>query len=183
MLVDWANVYGWKQEVGGEPDSKKILDYFENYSEINEVRFYFGTEENNERSIDFIKMVKKLGYMVITKPVKFIKIFDDNGKKFISKRKCDFDLEIGLDTFELLDKYQSFIFLSGDGDYKTLYERLIAKSKQVIVVYARNRLGKEIWQMKKGIFKIEFPKLGILIKNVPPVLKPRGVIRKIIAKN
>ena len=97
------------------------------------------------------------------------------------KRKCDFDLEIGLDCFENLDKYNSFVFLSGDGDFETLYQRLIVRNKQVIVVYQPGHLGREIWEMKKGIFKIEAERLG-LTKNVPPVLRPRGVIMTIITK-
>jgi len=40
----------------------------------------------------------------------------ENNKIIAWKRKCDFDLEIGLDCFEGLEKYDGFIFFSGDGD-------------------------------------------------------------------
>lgn len=49
----------------------------------------------------------------------------------IWKRKCDFDLEIGLDCFEMLDDYDGFIFFTGDGDMATLYERLVKRDKQL----------------------------------------------------
>lgn len=80
------------------------------------------------------------------------------------------DLELGLDAYELADKFESFIFFSGDGDLKTLYERLIARRKQVIVVYVSNRLGREIWALKKGIFKVELPKFGDVYKKCPPTV-------------
>jgi len=177
VMVDWANVYGW-QGSKIKIEEKKVFEYFKNYPEISEIRFYFGLDKN-KKSIDFLKRVKKIGYILVSKPVKYI-VYKEQGIE-IKKRKCDFDLEMGLDCFENLDRYQSFVFLSGDGDFATLYQRLIDRKKQVIVVYHPGHLGKEIWEMKKGIFKIEVERLG-LIKNVLPVLKPRGVIRSIITK-
>ncbi|MFN4213143.1 MAG: NYN domain-containing protein, partial [Microgenomates group bacterium] len=63
------------------------------------------------------------------------------------------------DCFERLGNYDGFIFFTGDGDFATLYERLIKRKKQIIVVYARNKLGREVWALKKGIFKVELPRL------------------------
>lgn len=166
VLIDWANVYGWKGELKREPDEEKIIRYLGEYKQIKEVRFYFGKDKTTQ-SERFLNKIKKVGYKLISKEVKYVKVFDDYGKNFILKRKCDFDLEIGLDVLEMINNYDSFIFFSGDGDFATLYQRLIKKNKQVIVVYVKNRLGREIWAMKKGLFKVELPRLGILTKNVP----------------
>ena len=54
------------------------------------------------------------GLMFTTGKVHLKKI--ENNKIIAWKRKCDFDLEIGLDCFEGLEKYDGFIFFSGDGD-------------------------------------------------------------------
>ncbi len=166
VLIDWANVYGWTGELKKEPDEEKIFRYLKEYKQINDIRFYFG-EDNTDQSRRFLLKIIRLGYKLITKEVKYVKVFDDKGKNFLLKRKCDFDLEIGLDVLEMVGVYDSFIFFSGDGDYETLYQRLIKNKKQVIVVYVKNRLGREIWAMKKGLFKVELPRLGILTKNVP----------------
>lgn len=166
VLVDWANVYGWKGELKKEPDEEKIIKYLDDYKQIEEVRFYFG-KDKTEQSKKFLSKIEKIGYKLVTKEVKYVKVFDDQGKNFLLKRKCDFDLEIGLDVLEMINVYDSFIFFSGDGDYETLYRRLMKKNKQVIVVYVKNRLGREIWAMKKGLFKVELPRLGKLTKNVP----------------
>lgn len=166
VLIDWANVYGWTGELKREPDETKIIRYLKNYKQIKDIRFYFG-KDKTEQSKNFLSKIEKLGYKLISKEVKYVKVFDDKGKNFILKRKCDFDLEIGLDVLEMIDSYDSFIFFSGDGDYETLYQRLIRKNKKIIVVYVKNRLGREIWAMKKGLFKVELPRLGILTKNVP----------------
>ena len=84
------------------------------------------------------------------------------GKK-IYRRKCDFDMEMSIDVHKALgNNYQSFIFFTGDGDFEPLYQLLINLKKQVIVVYSPGHLGKEVWQMKKGIFKTEVKRLGVL---------------------
>ena len=181
VLVDWANVYRWRDSLKKEVDAKLLYKSLKKYGEIKEIHLYHG-EDDNEKSKLFLIEMREVGYKVISKPVKYVR-FIMNGKE-VSQRKCDFDLEIGLDCFENIDKYDSFVILSGDGDYATLYERLIGHKKQVIVVYASAHLGREIWQMKKGIFKIEIDRLlpECLIKNVPRVVKPRGEIEVTLAK-
>lgn len=68
-------------------------------------------------------------------------------------------MEICIDVHRLLTQgFESFIFFTGDGDFEPLYKLLISKHTQVIVVYARGHLGREIWDLKKGIFKVEMPR-------------------------
>ncbi len=148
VFVDWANVFGWQKELKKVIKPESIFKLFSDNSLVRCVNFYFGTDDN-VKSRNFLSNVKKIGFNVITKDVKYIKIKDTD----ITQRKCDFDLEIGLDCLENIDKYKTFVFLSGDGDFATLYERLITKSKQVIVVYEQGHLGKEVWDIKKGVFK------------------------------
>jgi len=157
-FIDWANVYGWTKSLKKEIDAEKILSYLKNYREVLDIRLYFGTD-TNEKSIQFIKSAEKLGYSVITKPVKYILIAEIEGQK-IYRRKCDFDMEACIDAHEALkNNFESFIFFTGDGDYEPLYKMLIKLGKQVIVVYTPGHLGREIQAMKKGIFKVELENL------------------------
>ena len=169
-FIDWANVYNWKKSLKKEVDPQKLFKYLKTYKEIKEIRFYFGADQTHPASNEFLKEMRKIGYSVTTKPVKFLKVYNEEKTEFIWKRKCDFDLEIGLDAYESLDKFGSFIFFSGDGDFATLYTRLIKRKKQVIVIYAHGNLGREVWQIKKGIFKKHIKKLGVdlFIKKMPP---------------
>src|SRR3989344_1360595 len=157
-FIDWANVYGWTKSLKKEIDAEKILSYLKNYREVLDIRLYFGTD-TNEKSIQFIKSAEKLGYSVITKPVKYILIAEIEGQK-IYRRKCDFDMEACIDAHEALkNNFESFIFFTGDGDYEPLYKMLIKLGKQVIVVYTPGHLGREIQAMKKGIFMVELENL------------------------
>jgi uncharacterized LabA/DUF88 family protein len=157
VYIDWANVYGWRSSLKKDPDPRAIFDYFSSYKEIEDVRFYYG-QDSNKQSEKFLKEVKRIGFNLFTKPVKHI-VVGSIENTVIKKRKADFDLEIGLDCFEMLDRFETFIFLSGDGDFATLYERIIKKNKQVIVIFERGHLGREIWNMK--FFKTQFSYLAI----------------------
>ncbi len=71
-------------------------------------------------------------------------------------------MEACIDVHAILTKnkdVESLIFLTGDGDYEPLYKMLIKLGKQVIVVYTQGHLGREIWDMKYGIFKVELKNL------------------------
>ncbi len=163
VFIDWANVYGWKDSLKYKPDPKAIFNYLSAYKEVKDIRFYYG-EDSNDQSRDFLKEIKNMGFTLITKPVKHI-VVGTVENTVIKKRKADFDLEIGLDCFENLHNYQTFVFFSGDGDFSTLYERLIKNGKKVIVIFEQGHLGKEVWNITKGLFKTQFSYLDI---NNPP---------------
>lgn len=166
VFIDWANVYGWKKSLRQEVNPRKLHAYLKGYKKIEEIRLYSGTDKN-PKSRNFIKDLKKIGYEVVTKPVKYILTGVFNGQK-VYRRKCDFDMEICIDVHQLLEKgIESFIFFTGDGDFEPLYKFLIKKKKQVIVVYASGHIGREVWNIKKGIFKTQINHLGVL-KSHPP---------------
>lgn len=158
VFVDWANVHGWEKTLKRDINLEKIFSYLTKYKEIKSVRFYFGTDVH-EKSVKFLEKAGQIGYQVVTKPVKYILAGEVSEQK-IFIRKCDFDMEVCIDVHRLLkEDFESFIFFTGDGDYAPLYQMLIGLRKQVIVIYARGHLGREIWEMKSGIFKVELKNL------------------------
>jgi uncharacterized LabA/DUF88 family protein len=158
VFIDWANVYNWKKSLKREVDPKKLYKYLKTYKEIEDVRFYFG-KDKHKKSRAFLKNMRKIGYKVTTKPVKYILVTQIDNQK-IYRRKCDFDMEMCIDVHKALAKgVESFIFFTGDGDFEPLYKLLIKEHKKVIVVYSTGHLGREIWNMKKGIFKVELKNL------------------------
>lgn len=170
VYIDWANVYGWTKSLKRTVDPKKLFKYLHGYKDIKEIKFYYGTDQN-PKSKQFIKSVKNVGFKLITKPVKHILIAQVNGKE-IYKRKCDFDMEISLDIHSDLDKYESFIFFTGDGDFEPLYRMLSGIHKQVIVIYAHGHLGREVWEFTGKIFKRAIDGLDADLftkKNAPPI--------------
>ena len=159
VYIDWANVYGWTKSLRKEIDPQKLFKYLKCYKEVQDIKFYFG-KDNHLKSKQFLKEIKKIGYDLTTKPVKHIPIAKVENQ-VIYRRKCDFDMEICIDVHKALNKnIESFIFFTGDGDFEPLYKLLIKKRKQVIVVYMYGHLGREIYAIRKGIYKISIRALG-----------------------
>ena len=160
VFIDWANVYGWSKSLKREIDPAKLLAHLKTYQEIIDIRLYFG-EDTHPKSIEFLQNAEHLGYSIIRKPVKYIPVAEVEGEKLL-RRKCDFDMEVCIDVHAFLAQdrnVQSFVFFTGDGDYEPLYKMLIGLCKQIIVVYIKGHLGREIWAMKRGIFKVELKNL------------------------
>ena len=154
VFVDWANVYNWKKSLKKEPNPKKIFKYLKEYKKIKNINFYYGLDKH-PKSKKFLKEIKKTGYTLHTKDVKYIKIEDTD----ILQRKCDFDIEICMSMYKFIKKdFDSFVFFSGDGDFAPMYEYLIKNKKQVIVVFEQGHLGREIYNMKKGLYKLTLSK-------------------------
>lgn len=81
----------------------------------------------------------------------------------VMRRKCDFDVEIARDAFNLSNDFEQLVLFSGDGDYAALVEDLVSKGKKVIVVFAPGHIGKEYDEMKergvRGVFVCSANKL------------------------
>jgi uncharacterized LabA/DUF88 family protein len=172
VCIDWANVYGWRGKLKWEVDVFRLIDYFKTYPEIKKIHFYFGTDINEE-SKNFVNSVAKLEnkiFKLITKKVKYIPIefADDNGKEIFDgkkRRKCDFDVEITRDALNNANNFQTFILMSGDGDYAPLIDDLIFKDKKTILIFARGRKGREYGDFKTGLFLCSVAKMKEFLKK------------------
>lgn len=260
VIVDWANVYGWSKKLKWEIDPKKLYDYLKNYSEIFDIKFYFGVDSNDKKSKQFQENIKDIGYNLKTKELKWVPVqleashfkkvvknlfdvldnvsrknseisnkfyelkqdlekrvegyedtidvdgepgnpvitgvypsYDEEAYNYIFnaieeldadlkklnidvaelqkelkepvlRRKCDFDCEISLEVLNDLDKFESLVLFSGDGDYAAIVDELIRKQKQVIVVFARGHKGKEFEDFKKGLYLCSVEKLKKYLK-------------------
>jgi uncharacterized LabA/DUF88 family protein len=161
VYVDWANVHGWEKSLKREVNPQKLFSYLKTYAQIGKINLYFGTDKH-PKSKAFISRVRKIGFGVTTKSVKYITVFDEETKKRFRFRKCDFDMETCIDVHrDLSEGVESFVFFTGDGDFEPLYKLLIEKCKQVIVVYSPGHLGREIWNIQRGLFKIQLTHVGL----------------------
>lgn len=192
VFIDWANVYGWNRYGQKPIDPRKLHTYLKSYKEIEDIRFYYGLDKHPKskqflkkvKQIGFSVVTKDVKYIPVSldsshfkslaKEVKdslnSVKNLDPRDvekilqilNRKILRRKCDFDIEISMDVHSLQDKYDTFIFFSGDGDFAPLINYLVGKQKQVIVVFGEGHLGKEVAKLGKRIFLCN-------AKNIPPI--------------
>lgn len=169
VYLDWANVHGWEKSLKREIEIADLFAYLKTYPQIDDIRLYAG-KDTHPKSVVFLEYAAAAGYAVTSKDVKYIFETEIGGQK-IYRRKCDFDMEICIDVHEALSKnIRAFIFFTGDGDFAPLYEKLIRLHKQVIVIYSPGHLGREIWDIRKGVFKIQLKHLLDLEKKSSPRL-------------
>lgn len=78
------------------------------------------------------------------------------GEYFIEDRKCNFDVEIGVDM--LLDcernSAETFVLWSGDSDFADSVEKLISAGKRVILFATANRIARELNELKRSGLEI-----------------------------
>lgn len=78
------------------------------------------------------------------------------GEYFIEDRKCNFDVEIGVDM--LLDYERNgteiFVLWSGDSDFADPLEKLLKAGKKVCLFATAGRISSELNELKKGGLKI-----------------------------
>ena len=77
IYIDFANVIRWQEKLGWHIDLKRLKQLLDSFDVIGEVRFYNGTLVGDTSSEHFINEVRKYGYVVITKPVKIMRLSID----------------------------------------------------------------------------------------------------------
>ena len=120
---------------------------------------------NSTTIIDqFIKrsLLRKFDNETIRFLNKKFKDMNKKGKYYIEDRKCNFDVEIGVDM--LLDnektKTDTFILWSGDSDFADPAKKLIKAGKKVIIFGTSGKISRELSELRKsGLIIFEVNKI------------------------
>jgi uncharacterized LabA/DUF88 family protein len=92
-----------------------------------------------------------------------IKKMNNEGELYIEDRKCNFDVELGIDM--LLDferkNIDTFVLWSGDSDFADPVEKLLNAGKKVIVFGTARRVSKELSTLRdKGLIIFDVKKIA-----------------------
>lgn len=160
-FIDFGNVNYWFSKDRQDSDNKLIdNDYFlkidlEKLNDFlvlfsNDVRFYYGTDPQKDGSVGFISSAKNIfgRNRVFSKTIQYIHhnltkdemttntraTFVDKEGYFVKIPKCNFDVEIAVDSIRKLDEYDTLVMFSGDADFLALFRYLKKKGKKIILV-------------------------------------------------
>lgn len=141
-FIDASNIiYGTRDE-GWKVDFKKLFKYLKERYKCKKIYYFAGLDEKNKKQLNFYHKLKSFGYDLILKQIKLYK--GENGR-VVRKANCDVDLTFY--AMRDLKKYNRSIFLSGDGDFKILFEYLV-KQKVIVHIFANyKRTAVEIKKM------------------------------------
>jgi uncharacterized LabA/DUF88 family protein len=108
VFVDGSNFYYTQKKLGWEVDSERLLDYCKEYGEIVEAIYYASvSSEENQRK--FHNWLAYNGYSLLTKSLKSITDY----RTVQTTQKASLDIEIVLDIFNMIDRYDVAILLAG----------------------------------------------------------------------
>jgi uncharacterized LabA/DUF88 family protein len=115
LIVDWANVYGWKKSLNWEVCPKKLFHYLDR-PKIIDKRLYHGVEKRQTKSEAFKGDMETLGYTVVSKEVKWtpVELDKQNHFKKIIKRLFNVldnikqtNSEISVELYDLIKQFDS----------------------------------------------------------------------------
>ncbi len=208
MYIDYANVRPWSNKLKWHIDLKRLKQFLDSFDNIQEVKFYSGTLEGDQKSEEEIEEIKKYNYHLRTKLVKIMhfsidaqgissmedkallqqfirssllrkytgetieylnqRFLDMNklGEVSIEDRKCNFDVEIGVDM--LLDferkEIKTFVLWSGDSDFHDPIKKLLDNGKNVVLFATARRVSRELNELtKEGLIIFDIQKINNLI--------------------
>lgn len=154
VFIDASNIYFSQKTLGWWVDFKKLLEYFKKNSNLYRIAFYGAVNPDNERERRFHDFLEIIGYTVKHKKIKFIKDVSDG--EHGGHHKGNIDVDLTIDAVHLKDEYDSFILLSGDGDFESLLKYLKAYKKRCVVMSTKGHVSIEL--IRQATF-IDFKKL------------------------
>ena len=77
IYLDWSNMYHWSSKLGWHIQLKRLKQLFDSFNTIHTVNLYNGIRVGNRGSEQFAEEAKSCDYVVITKPVKIMRLSTD----------------------------------------------------------------------------------------------------------
>ena len=161
VFVDGSNFYHTQKKLGWDVDSERLLDFCKEFGDVVEAIYYTGA--NNEiKQRKFHDFLAYVGYSLVTKPVKTITDYLTGQ----TTQKANLDIEIVLDMFNMIDRYDMAILISGDGDFERALQHLKSRGKEVKVISTRGIVASELVHAT-GINYIDLLAIKEIIERKP----------------
>lgn len=175
-IIDFGNVNYWFDEDRQDSDNKLLKDNekfriklsgLHDFTSLfsDHIRFYYGHDPSKPESIRFLSATRSVfGKKVFTKPIQKVRhhlspeeitsnkrvTFSDNDGIYVHIPKCNFDVEISVDSMRLIDTYDTLAIFSSDADFISLIRFLKARGKKVILFKG----GFITSDLRKGVDKV-----------------------------
>lgn len=139
VFLDGSNNFYTQKKLGWHIDAEKLLDYCKGFGDVVEAIYYSGSTPgiNQKKYLDKLAYI---GYSLVTKPVKTM--YDHETAQTI--QKANLDIEIVLDMFNMVDRYDVAVLISGDGDFERAIQQLKSKGKEAKVISTRGCVASEL---------------------------------------
>jgi len=148
VYIDGANMFYTQMKLEWFFDWKKIKEYLQKERDILEMRYYTGVKPKDEKMASFLRYLDNVGITPVTKPIKVIKIDNNNPLKKLHNYseiyKSNCDVEITTDVLLERKEIDEIILFTGDSDFQYLIKKLKDLGKKVIIFSSRKTISWEI---------------------------------------
>jgi uncharacterized LabA/DUF88 family protein len=169
ICIDASNFHYYSIKAGWQIDWSKFKSYCEKrynslaffyYEGIPSKSQYFDIHPEHslkdfiqakKSKLNYFKFLKTLSFRVRHKPV--ARVYDNTAGIF--KHKCNFDVELTIDTLDGIENYDVFILLSGDGDFVKLIKYLKGKRKKTVVIAPSDRFSDNLEKAANQVIYLE----------------------------
>lgn len=160
-FIDAANLWQAQKAKGRFFDYQNLADYIKNKFESGSMKVFYYTaypaEGARNYSIDgkrkFFTFLKKgLGFTVVKKELKRIRVAADGGESI--REKGNMDVEITIDALHHIRDYNIAVFFTGDADFLALVSYLRRRGKKVYIFSSKNNISQELRTGADGCFDV-----------------------------
>lgn len=128
IFVDGANMFYAQRVLGWHLDFARVIEYFTRGRELYNAFYYTGVQVPPDTSQrDFLTALRHLGFTIREKSIK--ETLDQSSNAVI--RRANLDIEIVVDMFNTVTRYDIAILMSGDGDFERAVELIRSKGKKL----------------------------------------------------
>jgi uncharacterized LabA/DUF88 family protein len=152
IFVDGANMFYAQRVLGWHLDFARVIEYFTRGRELYNAFYYTGVQvppDNSQR--DFLTALRHLGFTIREKSIK--ETLDQSSNAVI--RRANLDIEIVVDMFNTVTRYDLAILMSGDGDFERAVELIRSKGKEIVGVGTRGMISSELENACDRYVKLE----------------------------
>ena len=161
VFIDSSNLWAVQKSKGKMFDYEKLRNVVQKKFSASKIKIFYytaypsdGTRNYNLDSKHkfFVFLEKRLGFVVVKKPLKRISIHSELGD--ITQEKGNMDVEMTMDAMRFSDVYDSAVFFTGDSDFLALITYLRNKHKKVYVFSSKNNVSQELRTGADGYFDV-----------------------------
>ena len=145
VYIDGANLFYQGKRSQTKINFKKIITWISKLNDIVYLKYFIGTpfwEPAISLSKTFNEYLEKLGYTIITKPIKKIKSSNTD-----IKNKCNFDVEIHDEILQDLKNIDIIYLFTGDSDFMITKKRILENNKKIKFITFKKGCS---WEIRKS---------------------------------
>ena len=152
LYIDDSNMYYLAKVNGWKVDYRKLHKWVADKNDVVYAKYFMGMPSwEPARGINeaLAKFYAKVGYQVITKPLKKIK---DPTRPKGYRNKCNFDVEMHDEIMRDLPNVDVIYIATGDSDFVRTKERVLNEGKKVrFLLYKKNTA----WELRVGSWHVK----------------------------